>query len=74
MNYEVRNFIEKIIFTVLAFAALCLFCFDIMGAVAQPLSFLALLFPIIGAILFVIPTPDFTKKTIFLFSISLYFY
>lgn len=61
MSYEVRNFIEKIIFTVVAFAALCLFCFDIMGAVAQPLSFLALLFPIVGAILFVIPTPDFTK-------------
>ncbi|MDY3079047.1 MAG: hypothetical protein SOR56_02365 [Oscillospiraceae bacterium] len=61
MNYEVKNFIEKIVFTVIAFAALCLFCFDIMGAAAQPLSFLALLFPIVGVILYIIPTPDFTK-------------
>ena len=61
MSYEVRNFIEKIVFAVVAFAALCLFCFDIMGAVAQPLSFLALLFPILGVVLYIIPTPDFTK-------------
>ena len=61
MSYEVRNLIEKIVFAVVAFAALCLFCFDIMGAVAQPLSFLALLFPILGVVLYIIPTPDFTK-------------
>ena len=34
MSYEVRNFIEKIVFAIVAFAALCLFCFDIMGVAA----------------------------------------
>ena len=61
MSYEVRNFIEKIVFAVVAFAALCLFCFDIMGAVAQPLSFLALLFPILGDVRYIITNCDIKK-------------
>ena len=46
MSSEVKNFIRKIIFTVIAFAALCIFCFDMFGSTGNShFGFLALLFP-----------------------------
>ena len=62
MSYVVKNFIRKIVFTVIAFAALCLLCFDMSGsAVGSPFGFLALFFPVLGVLEFMLPTPDFTK-------------
>ena len=62
MSSEVKNFIRKIIFTVIAFAALCIFCFDMFGSAGSShLGFLALLFPFLGMLEFVLPTPDFLK-------------
>lgn len=58
MSNEVRNFIRKIVLTVIAFAALCIFCFVIMGDEATHWSFLALLFPLLGVLLYMLPTPD----------------
>lgn len=58
MKNEIKNFIHEIIFTLVAFAALCIFCFVIMGPTASHFGFLALLFPILGMIEFIIPTPD----------------
>ena len=37
MSYEVKNFIRKIVFTVIAFAALCIFCFDMFGSTGNNL-------------------------------------
>ena len=57
MSYEVKNFIRKIVFTVIAFAALCIFCFDMFGSTgSSPLGF-----PVLGALEYMLPTPDFTK-------------
>ncbi len=62
MSSEVKNFIRKIIFTVIAFAALCIFCFDMFGSTGNShFGFLALLFPVLGALEYMLPTPDFTK-------------
>lgn len=62
MSSEVKNFIRKIVFTVIAFAALCIFCFDMFGSTgSSPLGFLTLLFPFLGMLEFALPTPDFTK-------------
>ena len=61
MSSEVKNFIRKIVFTVIAFAALCLFCFDMFGSSSSHIGFLALLFPFLGMLEFILPTPDFTK-------------
>lgn len=58
MKNEIKNFIHEIIFTLVAFAALCIFCFVIMGPTSTHFGFLALLFPILGMIEFIIPTPD----------------
>lgn len=58
MKNEIKNFIHEIIFTLVAFAALCIFCFVIMGPTTSHFGFLALLFPILGMIEFIIPTPD----------------
>ena len=57
MSSEVKNFIRKIIFTVIAFAALCMF-----GSTGNShFGFLALLFPVLGVLEYMLPTPDFTK-------------
>ena len=62
MSSEVKNFIRKIIFTVIAFAALCIFCFDLFGSSGNShFGFLALLFPVLGVLEYMLPTPDFTK-------------
>lgn len=61
MSSEVKNFIRKIVFTVIAFAALCIFCFDMFGSTGSHFGFLALLFPFLGMLEFVLPTPDFLK-------------
>ncbi len=61
MSSEVKNFIRKIVFTVIAFAALCLFCFDMFGSTGSHLGFLALFFPVLGMIELLLPTPDFLK-------------
>ena len=51
MSYEVKNFIRKIVFTVIAFAALCIFCFDMFGSTgSSPFGFLALFFPVLGVL------------------------
>ena len=51
MSSEVKNFIRKIIFTVIAFAALCIFCFDMFGSTGNShFGFLALLFPVLGVL------------------------
>ena len=62
MSSEVKNFIRKIIFTVIAFAALCIFCFDMFGSTGNShFGFLALLVPVLGVLEYMLPTPDFTK-------------
>ena len=62
MSSEVKNFIRKIIFTVIAFAALCIFCIDMFGSTGNShFGFLALLFPVLGVLEYMLPTPDFTK-------------
>jgi hypothetical protein len=59
MSSEVKNFIRKIVFTVIAFAALCLLCFGMTGSVeGTKYGFLALFFPILGVLEFMLPTPD----------------
>lgn len=58
MKNEIKNFLREIIFTILAFAALCIFCFVIMGPTTSHFGYLALLFPVLGMILFAIPTPE----------------
>ena len=60
MSSEVKNFIRKIIFTVIAFAALCIFCFDMFGSTGNShFGFLALLFPVLGVLEYMLPTPRF---------------
>ena len=62
MSSEVKNFIRKIIVTGIAFAALCIFCFDMFGSTGNShFGFLALLFPVLGVLEYMLPTPDFTK-------------
>ena len=62
MSSEVKNIIRKIIFTVIALAALCIFCFDMFGSTGNShFGFLALLFPVLGVLEYMLPTPDFTK-------------
>lgn len=62
MSSEVKNFIRKIIFTVIAFAALYISCFDMFGSTGNShFGFLALLFPVLGVLEYMLPTPDFTK-------------
>ena len=62
MSSEVKNFIRKIIFTVIAFATLYIFCFDMFGSTGNShFGFLALLFPVLGVLEYMLPTPDFTK-------------
>ncbi len=62
MSNEVKNFIREIVFTVIAFAALCIFCFEMYGSNgSSQFGFLALLFPILGVLEFMLPTPDYSK-------------
>ena len=62
MSSEVKNFTRTILFTVIAFAALCIFCFDMFGSTGNShFGFLALLFPVLGVLEYMLPTPDFTK-------------
>ncbi len=61
MKNDVKNFVREIVLTILAAAALCIFCFVIMGPTSSHFGFLALLFPIIGMLVMALPTPDYSK-------------
>ena len=65
MSNEVKNFIRKIVFTVIAFAALCIFCFDMFGSTGSPpFGFLGPPLPLLAVREFFLPPPLSPNNTL----------
>lgn len=61
MKRQVNDFLRSLVLLVIAAAALCIFCFVMFGShgAGTPFAALALVFPVLGVLEFMLPTPDY---------------